>query len=147
MATDRYLVCPKCNEKKWVFSLFDALLNLSKNEPSRCEKCKETSDLLLTFHFGVGAGDQKCQVLDCFLPDKRSFWKENESTVEFYPFMVILQLIEPKEKEISIWLPYWHMVTNKAKKVEKKYGQWAPFIDVNSFRTMLKKARKNGYEV
>jgi hypothetical protein len=91
------------------------------------------------------AGPYPCRVIAAFLPKDLVRWKQTDnSTVEFYPFLVI---VESQAEVRSIWLPYWHVVTTEGGQVSHPYGQWAPFMDTKSFKSLVDQAREKGYAV
>jgi hypothetical protein len=61
--------------------------------------------------------------------------------VTFYPFLVVT---ERKGRDQAVWLPYWHVVGD-GEENRKKYGQWAPFMDMKLFRDLLAQPRDEGY--
>ena len=144
MATDRFYVCPKCQTKTWIPTLFDSLRDHAAGITHSCQTCSNGLNIELNFSFGLDAGRHPCKVLGTFLPDQIFKWDDvNGNSVEFYPFMVIVESME--EGYSSVWLPYWHLVTNKDGATAKKYGQWAPFIDSVSYANLLAKARAAGH--
>jgi len=40
----------------------------------------------------------------------------------------------------SVWLPYWHIVKEPSGKETKKYGQWAPFLGIETYSELAQKA-------
>jgi hypothetical protein len=97
--------------------------------------------LHLSFAWGLDAGTFECSVLDAFVPDKPAKWLDKKKReVIFYPFLVIAQ---GKRGRIA-WLPYWHVVRGKRREV-KKYGQWAPSMDISTFEKLVAKAQASGY--
>jgi hypothetical protein len=62
-------------------------------------------------------------------------------TVTFYLFLIVTKR-EGRDK--AVWLPYWH-VTQDGEKKTIKYGQWAPFMDMELFEDLLSQARSAGY--
>ena len=142
MATQRYYICPHCKNKQWPATLFDALRDCATGNIPKCMNCDIESDLHLTFSFGLDVGDHPAKVVAAFFPDNISSWEDAQGAfIEFYPFLVVVQSLEEGHK--SIWLPYWHIRSHE-NRVEKKYGQWAPFIHEGSFLEMLDKARNAG---
>ncbi len=97
--------------------------------------------LHLSFLWGLDAGTFECVVLDAFLPDEPTKWPDkNGREVTFYPFLVITK---GKTGRVA-WMPYWHVVRGKDQE-KKKYGQWAPSMDLSTFEELVAKARKKGY--
>lgn len=144
MATDRYYVCTKCKSEEWIDTLFDALFDFSKNKTRKCQSCMKDMEMKLTFDFGLGAEPSPCKILAVFLPEKIIKWHdEKKNLVKFYPFLVIAESID--EGYNSAWLPYWHIVEKKGQIIEKKYGQWAPFMDIKSYKSLLNNAKKKGF--
>jgi hypothetical protein len=140
MATERYFTC-KCSAPDYCGELFEALHNLAKLPESICPRCGEAKQLHLIFQFGLGAGSPDCKVLAVFSPEEGVSWQTDEGeTVTFYPFLVVLE----SDERQKIWLPYWHTV-EKAGHVQKKYGQWAPFLDDDAFRSLYAQAQRRGY--
>jgi DNA-directed RNA polymerase subunit RPC12/RpoP len=143
MATLQHYKCPDClksfdSDQR----LFYSLLDFSKGKIKACQHCDTKLKFYLTFDFGLGVGKSESIVRDVFLPEKNSkrIWKENNNTVEFFPFLVFLEF----NSELSVWLPYWHLVKEPGKTV-LKYGQWAPNIDLDIFTELIKKASEKGY--
>jgi len=141
MATDRFHICPKCRDKSWAGSLFDSLLAVAVGKMPMCTKCATSVSLHLSFAWGLDAGTFECVVLDAFLPDEPVKWSDKRRReVTFYPFLVITE----RKGERVAWLPYWHVVRGKGKE-QKKYGQWAPSMDLSTFEELVAKARSKGY--
>lgn len=121
----------------------DALLSLERNRFLRCSKCDAPATLRLKFDFGLNAPDSECTVLDCFVPRRPESWKAtDEANVTFYPFLVIVQR---HGRNLAVWLPYWHVVERGGRVTQKKYGQWAPFMDFHLFKDLLDQAQAKGY--
>lgn len=141
MATDRFHLCPKCRRKSRAGSLFDSLLAVALGKLPTCAQCATNMALHLTFAWGVDAGPFQCVVLDAFLPDEPVKWPgKTGREVTFYPFLVIT---EGKDGRVA-WLPYWHVVRGKGQE-QKKYGQWAPSMDLSTFEELVARARGKGY--
>lgn len=141
MATERFYLCPKCGRKSRPGLLFDALLAVALGELHTCDQCGTNVALHLSFPWGLDAGPFKCVVLDAFLPDEPVRWSDkNGREVTFYPFLVILG----GEGGREAWLPYWHIVRGKGQE-QKKYGQYAPDMDLSTFQELLTKAQTKGY--
>jgi hypothetical protein len=140
MATDRYYVCPRCGGKTWAGSLLDSLLAVAKGDRPSCHDCHGTCALHLSFALGLGATGGDCSVIDAFLPDEPISWPDKEGRrVTFYPFLVITNGKDGR----GAWLPYWHVVQHNGADV-KKYGQWAPFMDLSTFRGTHRKSARQG---
>jgi len=46
----------------------------------------------------------------------------------------------------AIWLPYWHLHYRcKEDTPLKKFGQWAPHMDIDVFVGLIKKAKVGGH--
>ena len=139
MATERYYSC-KCEELTYPANLFDALLDFSKAAPS-CKKCGR-KELHVVFHFGLEGGNPDCKVLAVYIPRRLGSWRRKDhAKVTFVPFLVILKNDDGAK---TCWLPYWHVVERKGKR-ERKYGQWAPYVNQTEFVSLLEKARKAGH--
>lgn len=136
MATTRQYVCDKCAPRP-AGSLFAALLNIAKGGAKRCRTCKGPLKLRLKFPFGLDAKDSDCVVTHAFVPRTIERWKDSKGRrVKFYPFLVILNRHGRKK---AVWMPYWHLV-GVGKSTQKKYGQWAPFMDEALFNDLLNQA-------
>ena len=143
MATERHYLCNECNTKQWIDSLFDALYSFSNKKIQRCNSCNKDMEFQLIFNFGLGAGRFPSKVLAAYLPEEIRKWPNDNTMIEFYPFLVITKSI--KEGNTSAWLPYWHIVKKNDQVIERKYGQWAPFIDTECYNSLLLKAKKQGF--
>ena len=146
MATSRYYICTACSDRQWVPRLFDALRCQASTTLPPCDVCGQPTYLELRFQFGLDAGDHPCKVLAAFLPKTPATWRQeaDNSNVEFFPFLVIVESLEEGYK--SIWLPYWHLVTYPDETVKTKYGQWAPFIAADLYQSMTEQARAAGFD-
>jgi len=103
--------------------------------------------LRIVLDFGLDAGRCTCDALDAFLPKERATWSTTDGKqVEYLPFLVALKKAEGKS-EVSFWLPYWHSVRTDSPeaKEEKKFGQWAPYMDGYLFKSLIDQARMKGY--
>lgn len=144
MATERHWICSTCDSREWAGRLFDVLREVSAGAQSPCATCGAVRTLELVLPFGVGAGPHRGKVLDVFLPeDIRSWRDEKNNLVEYFPFLVMVESLA--EGYVSAWMPYWHLVTDGGGRIERKYGQWAPFMDLESFANLVLKARTKGY--
>lgn len=153
MATGRWYSCPNCQRKEWAGSLFQALKWLVKKtdehrlgdeclkeDGTLCLKCKSSLQLELKFDFALGAKGKEVTALASFLPDPLPEWKDdNKQRVVFYPFLVITE----GEFGKAVWLPYFHVVGDEKPRV--KYGQWAPYMGIGLFESLLKQARDRGF--
>jgi hypothetical protein len=144
MAIERFFICDN-GHKTWPDYLFDALKEVAEGNPHSCHECKGSAHLRLKFSFGLEAGPHDAKVLNVFLPDPIYKWKQKDrSIVEHYPFLVLVENID--DREIGSWWPYWH-ITTKGNYVQRKYGQWAPFIGQANLASLLQQARQKGYNV
>ena len=141
MATKRIWECKSCKDTHSAGSMFDALRDFSKSR--KCPECKMgTRNLRLIFDFGLNASHSNCSVLASFSHKNPISWKDKDgSKVEFFPFLVILHR---HGKEKAVWMPYWHLV-HKKKRTIKKYGQWAPFMDLKLYKNLLHQAQHSGF--
>jgi len=144
MATDWVFVCPKCNNSEWD-RLFDTLKNWANDVRHKCSECQTESEIHLTFDFSLGAGPYSCKVLDVFLPDKIRSWPEDGKQIEYYPFLVIVESLDPEEGYMSVWSPYWHLKYSAGENPQIIYGQYASHLDLESFASLVKKASAKGY--
>jgi hypothetical protein len=136
--TQRFYVC-KCPGSVYAASLFDTLLEFSKS-PQSCESCGSIKELRVVFPFGLGAGTTECKVIDVF--HESDWWQDGHKKTTFHPFLVVVQPVE--SGTTKIWLPYWHCVEDSGK-THKKYGQWAPNMDVSLFESLINQARARGH--
>jgi ribosomal protein S14 len=126
--------------------MFDALRDFSESKPvSDCPACGRPRGLYRLFDFGLGARQAECKVLHAFLPREPECWQHGQEWVNFYPFLIAMEYTDGRGK--TFWLPYWHTVTREGsgKREIKKYGQWAPFLGEDLFRSLLAQARGKGY--
>ena len=138
MATTRYYAC-NCEESACGKNLFSVLKDFVERKP--CNVCGRPQDLHLIFDFKLDAGKQHCNVLAVFYRRKPVSWcDKTRRQVTFYPFLVILKRDGGKQ---SCWLPYWHIINESPRK--PKYGQWAPFMGLTEFSSLLAQAHKAGY--
>lgn len=139
MATIRKWICSRCNCGTPAPKLFDSLRCYVKKSFPRCSKCFGTCSLHVEFPFGLNAANNRCKVLAVFEPQKPEYWKQkNGRRVTFYPFLVVLERLNRGK---TIWLPYWHTVGPKGNQ-KRKYGQWAPIMDIRLFQCLLQQARR-----
>jgi hypothetical protein len=86
----------------------------------------------LIYNFGVDDEPRPCKVLASFMPDEIIGWDNQEgSKVEFYPFLIVVENIDTKES--CIWSPYWHVFRHPNGTIERKYGQYASFVNIDSY--------------
>ncbi len=142
MATQRYYLCRRCQQKAHAGKLFQALSNFSSQAPI-CNTCRETRELHLIFSWGLEAGSVDHRVLHVFVPESCVKWDgENGREITFHPFLVVMQ--RDGEGGHSFWLPYWHIV-NTDGRIETKYGQWAPCMEDEQFQSLIAQAHAKGY--
>jgi hypothetical protein len=143
VGTSRYFVCKKCNKREWAGSLFDALRAIANDKGPDCLQCSSPRRLELGFTFGLGLGSYEYHVVDCYLPDRITTWNDKEDCkVEFFPFLIILK--GSQTEETDIWLPYWHL-HHRLGGIRTKYGQWAPFMNIMTYKQLQAKAQKDGH--
>jgi hypothetical protein len=142
MATDQTYIC-QCGKKPVDdVLLFDALLNIANSRKPVCNTCDATKELDLTFHFRLGGGEPQCRVLAVYSPiGPTSAWTEAGETITFHPFLVIL---EDSDEGRKFWLPYWH-TAERGGNTRRMYGQFAPFLSVDTFKNLLVQAHRDGY--
>lgn len=143
MATVREWVCRRgC--RKHAGSLFSALLDLAREQQRNCATHELSQVLQLRFDFGLNAQHKISTVLGCFTPRRPPSWKgANGRPVQFFPFLVVVRRHGKRE---AAWLPYWHLVGTRGRKEPiKKYGQWAPYMDMHLFHDLLRQARSRGF--
>lgn len=143
MATQRYYCCTNVNCKKefWIPRLFDALLSKSEMKEQTCPECSAPTKIRLKFPFGLDAGEHVSEVLDAFT-SQQSWDDSNGDKVTFCPFIVVTRDVINSTK--CIWMPYWHTVDKNGQK-KIKYGQWAPYMDLELFNKLYKQALDKGY--
>ena len=97
----------------------------------------------LSFDFALDVPDKNAEVLASFLPDllKDPWPDSHRRTVTFYPFLVVAKR---EGRDQAAWLPYWHVIQDGERK-SRKYGQWAPFMDMKLFEGLLTQARNAGF--
>jgi hypothetical protein len=140
MATERKYQCD-CGLTSVAGYLVDELQRIAENRPEMCLLCRKAKELILTFHFGLKGGDPECMVLSAFSPTETAQWGDEKGRkITFLPFLVVVDC----EGERSLWLPYWHLVEADGA-VQRKYGQWAPFMSRQTFHDLLNQARRAGY--
>lgn len=144
MTTRHKFRCPECQEEtRKKSTLFDAVKAVADNSKPECSRCGASTDLHLSFDFALGVQDKNAKVLASFYPHPPEDWclVSGRRTVTFYPFLIITKR---EGRDQAVWLPYWHVV-REGEKVSRKYGQWAPFIDMKLFEDLLSKARNDGF--
>jgi len=136
--------CPACEEKtRGKSRLFDAVQAVADHSEPACRRCGAPTALHLSFDFALGVQDKNAKVLASFYPDPPEDWclVSGRRTVTFYPFLVVT---EREGRDQAVWLPYWHVVQT-GEKENLKYGQWAPFMDMELFKDLLSQARNADY--
>jgi hypothetical protein len=149
IATLREFFCGKCNHREWPDGMFDALYgSVREGSPPLCE-CGSERYLEMQFDFGLEAGPFRAEVIKVFLPKEPPEWEiSSGGRVTFYPFLVVVQSLDEK-KDRTVWLPYWHIVEHRGshKEPKKKYGQFAPHMDIGLFTDLVDQARESGFLV
>jgi hypothetical protein len=142
MATRYTFQCPACKkETKRKETLFGALRAVSEQNLPVCY-CGASTTLHLSFDFALNASGKNSVVLASFYPDPLETWLNSFGrTVTFYPFLVVTKR---EGRDQAVWLPYWHGVRD-GEKERYKYGQWAPFMDMELFEDLLTQARNAGF--
>jgi hypothetical protein len=134
--------CPECGEETRKSRLFDAVKAVAQHNKPACRRCGASTDLHLSFDFALDVPHKNAEVLASFYPHQLERWCDSGGRkVTFYPFLIVTKR---EERDQAVWLPYWHVVRN-GEKVNRKYGQWAPFMDMKLFEDLLSKARDAGY--
>jgi hypothetical protein len=143
MATHHKFRCPACGEETRKSRLFDAVKTVAEDRKPACRRCGGSTDLHLSFDFALGVQDKNAEILASFYPHPPEDWclVSGRRTVTFYPFLVVTNR---EGRDQAVWLPYWHVVQT-GEKVNLKYGQWAPFMDMELFEDLLSQARNAGY--
>ena len=137
MASDRYYKCMICGKKTPQRErLLDVLLEFPKSIPN-CASCGRSNELRLIPPFALGAGTHEYKVLDAF-HESLPWQDENKVDVVFHPFLVVLERTDGNGQ--MVWLPYWHIHGTKA-----KFGERAPWMDIDLFVGLLTQARAKGY--
>jgi hypothetical protein len=116
---------------------------VADNRKPECRRYGTSTTLHLTFDFALGVQDKDAEVLASFHPCPPEDWclVSGKRTVTFYPFLVVTKR---EGGDRAVWLPYWHVVGD-GEKVERKYGQWAPFMDMELFEDLLAQARNKSF--
>jgi hypothetical protein len=131
--------CLECEEEPRKSTLFGAVKAVADHSEPACHRCGASTSLHLSFDFALGVQDKNAEVLANFYPHQPEDWQGG--TVTFYLFLIVTKR-EGRDK--AVWLPYWH-VTQDGEKKTIKYGQWAPFMDMELFEDLLSQARSAGY--
>lgn len=141
MATARKLVCEKCQSSEDAGPLFDALEQLAKKEVPSCKNCNAARQIHLVFDFGLDAGGKDSIALAAFLPNPPAKWNDSKGReVTFCPFLVITA---GAGGDRSVWMPYWH-IAREGNKRTAKYGQWAPYMDLDLYVDLIEQATASG---
>ncbi len=112
------------------------------NAEKQTLRCGAETALHLSFDFALDVPHKKTEVLASFHPRPLEHWCDSGGrTVTFYPFLIVTKR---EGRDQAVWLPYWHVVEG-GEKVNRKYGQWAPFMDMKLFEDLLSQARNAGY--
>ena len=141
MTTHHYFRCPGCGEETRKSRLFDAVKNVAEDNKPACRSCGASTDLHLSFDLALCVQDKDAKVLASFYPHQLEEWPCEGRTVTFYPFLIVT---EREGRDRAVWLPYWHVVRDGGKD-NPKYGQWAPFMDMELFEDLLSQARNDGF--
>jgi hypothetical protein len=141
MATRHKFRCPACGEETRKSRLFDAVKTVAEDNMPACRRCGASTDLHLSFDVALCVQDKKAKVLASFYPHRPEEWPCEGRKVTFYPFLVVAKR---EGRDQALWFPYWHVVCD-GEKVDLKYGQWAPFMDIELFEDLLSQARNAGY--
>jgi len=115
--------------------------NVAEDNKPACRSCGASTDLHLSFDFALCVQDKDAKVLASFYPHQLEEWPCEGRTVTFYPFLIVT---EREGRDRAVWLPYWHVVRDGGKD-NPKYGQWAPFMDMELFEDLLSQARNDGF--
>ena len=142
MATEYYYECPKCNIPRRIPIVFDALRDATCNNTHQCPTCHHNEKLLVIPPFGLGADKRTYCLVKAYLPERPNSWNDNNGKkVEYYPFLLVLEDASNNSHR-TVWLPYWHL-HYEDKGLKKKYGQWAPHMDIEIFSELIEKAKKD----
>jgi len=115
--------------------------NVAEDNKPACRSCGASTDLHLSFDLALCVQDKDAKVLASFYPHQLEEWPCEGRTVTFYPFLIVT---EREGRDRAVWLPYWHVVRDGGKD-NPKYGQWAPFMDMELFEDLLSQARNDGF--
>jgi hypothetical protein len=139
LTTHHTFRCAECEEETRKSRLFGAVKAVADHSEPACRRCGASTTLHLSFDFALGVQDKNAEILASFYPRQPEDWLGG--TVTFYPFLIVTNR-EGRDK--AVWLPYWH-VTQDGEKRTLKYGQWAPFMDMELFEDLLSQACNAGY--
>jgi hypothetical protein len=97
-------------------------------------------------------------VRDVFFHADPARWEQDKGQwVVYYPLLVVM---EEEDRGECVWLPYWHLVTDKKtcdagleailrnRHTKRPFGQWAPFMYNAApayFQDLLEQAVAKGY--
>jgi hypothetical protein len=142
MATHHTFRCPECQEETRKSRLFGAVKAVAERSKPACRRCGAETALHLTFDSALDVPHKKAEVLAGFHPRPPERWRDSSGrTVKFYPFLVVTKR---EGRDQAVWLPYWHVVRDGGKRT-LKYGQWAPYMDMELFEDLLSQARNDSY--
>ena len=142
MTTRHEFRCPECPEEtRKKSTLFDAVKAVAEDSKPACRRCGASTTLHLSFDFALCVEDTDAKVLASFYPHRLEEWPCEGRKVTFYPFLIVTKR---EGRDQAVWLPYWHVVGD-GEKVNRKYGQWAPFMDLELFEDLLAQARNDGF--
>jgi len=146
VATSKTWRCLRCGKSRKAKNLFDALLDIVEQRPNKCAAGHDEK-FFLGFPFALGIGRTDWEVKAAYLPKKRSpKWRNGKDKVQFFPFLVIVEHAPSNPNQTphtSVWTPYWHAI--KGVKETKKYGQWAPHMELGVFHDLVEQACKGGF--
>jgi hypothetical protein len=145
MATVSRFICEPCGRNIGAWDTIDVFLHwIDQRCAPACRKCNQPYQFHLEFPFAFGA-DGRMRVVDVFAPRTPCTWTtEDHHRIDFRPFLVIGETRDATPKRTA-WLPYWHLDTPPAGKTHRKFGQWAPNMDLVLFAELVDQARENGY--
>lgn len=150
MATIRDYRCTSCLHKADTKNLFELLRRWGKQGGAdSCPKCQTPLTLKLEFPFAFGTKPPARKVLGVFTPKSAIEWRkpESDAAIGFHPFLIIGERVGDSTVDgrgQTAWLPYWHTDTTGSQ-VKRKYGQWAPHMDVAVFTDLLRQAHSAGF--
>jgi hypothetical protein len=81
--------------------------------------------------------DSGFRVVGCFLPNRQQMCDDG---TEYFPFLVIGV---SDDNITKIWTPYWH----RLKDGQLRYGQWAPYMVLETFKDLVDQAREKRFDV
>jgi predicted RNA-binding Zn-ribbon protein involved in translation (DUF1610 family) len=141
VATRHKFRCPECGEETRKSALFGAVKAVADHSEPACPRCGASTALQLSFDFALDVQHKDAKVLASFYPNRLEEWPCEGRTVTFYPFLIVTKR---EGRDQAVWLPYWHVVRD-GEKENLKYGQWAPFMDMELFEDLLSRARNAGF--